>query len=105
MKIVTAVFSATGFLIIIGGMKWTIDRVDPHHVANFSKVFPCFFMLCAIILGYMWAIGALWSDWVLAIIADNIVGSPFDGNKTTSKAVKALWVFYWVGKRLSLFVM
>lgn len=42
--------------------------------------------------------GALYSDWVLAIAAENLTGYPTD----ESKLVQALWVLYMIGKRLSL---
>ncbi|TGO42901.1 hypothetical protein BHYA_0004g00270 [Botrytis hyacinthi] len=42
--------------------------------------------------------GALYSDWVLAIVADNLMGYP----SGQSKSVQALWVLYMIGKRLNL---
>lgn len=50
---------------------------------------------------YTVVFGALYSDWVLAIVGNNLVGYPFGDNRV----VKVLWVLYWVGKRLNLFMM
>lgn len=45
--------------------------------------------------------GALYSDWVLVIVARNgVAGYPYQ----TLKWVKALWVWYYIGKRLTLFM-
>lgn len=99
MKIVTGVFAAAWFLISFGGLKWMFENVEPRITV---KVFFCFLFIT--FFGFMLIFGALWSNWVLAIIADNLVGSPFEGNKTTEKTVRILWVVYWIGKRLNLFV-
>jgi hypothetical protein len=42
--------------------------------------------------------GALYSDWVLAVIENNLVGYPAGRNR----GIQALWVFYMIGKRLNL---
>ncbi|KAJ8059733.1 hypothetical protein OCU04_011377 [Sclerotinia nivalis] len=42
--------------------------------------------------------GALYSDWVLAIAAENLSGYPTD----EPKLVQGLWILYMIGKRLNL---
>ena len=45
--------------------------------------------------------GALYSDWVLVIVAQNgVAGYPYQALRW----VKALWVLYYIGKRLTLFM-
>jgi hypothetical protein len=45
--------------------------------------------------------GALYSDWVLAVIENDMVGYPAGRNP----GIQALWVFYMIGKRLNLFMI
>jgi hypothetical protein len=50
---------------------------------------------------FMLIFGTLYSDWVLAVIENNLVGYPFGRNR----GIQALWVFYMIGKRLNLFMI
>ncbi|KAJ5918564.1 hypothetical protein N7466_010556 [Penicillium verhagenii] len=67
---------------------------------------PCASGILIGLIGYLSFIpfvlvfGALYSDWVLAIVGNNLVGYPYTG----SKIAKVLWVLYMVGKRLNLFM-
>lgn len=46
-------------------------------------------------------LGALYSDWVLALAVDNLSGYPTDD----SRKVRALWWLYMIGKRLNLLMI
>lgn len=50
--------------------------------------------------GLIILMGSLWTDIVLSIATGNYIGYPFEGTSTT----KGLWILYFVGKRLSLFI-
>lgn len=94
MKIVTGVFAGVGFLV-----QLVVIIVGVHRYAHSTGGRVAVGL--AAIFGFMPLLGAFWSDWVLAVIADNIAGYP---SKST-KAVKALWVVYWIGKRLGLLML
>lgn len=94
MKIVTGVFAGVGFLVSFVVLGKGIDNYG-HSVGGIVAV------ILAASFGFMPLLGAFWSDWVLAVIAHNVAGYP---SKST-KAVKALWVVYWIGKRLGLFML
>lgn len=94
MKIVTGVFAGVGFLICFAVLGWGLD----HHGRSPGGMFG---VMLAAMFGFMPLLGAVWSDWVLAVIADNTAGYPYRSNK----AVQALWVVYWIGKRLGLFML
>ncbi len=45
--------------------------------------------------------GALYTNWTLAAVVQNLVGFPSDG----TRLAQMLWVFYFIGKRSNLLML
>ncbi|KAE9581710.1 hypothetical protein CGMCC3_g2261 [Colletotrichum fructicola] len=88
MKLVTGLFwglaGMTSATIILAGCTWGRGQYTP-----------------AAVLVCVMAYGALYSDWVLVIVANAGVSGYPHGSPTWEKV---LWVFYFIGKRLALFM-
>ena len=99
IRIITGVFGgvalACAILVsIIECCRWQ-DNSDHKHSRPHWIVFGVGTILLFILI-----CGALYSDWVLAVIENNLVGYPAGKNR----GIQALWVFYMIGKRLNLFM-
>jgi hypothetical protein len=102
IRIITGVFGVVAFIcsivaVIIGCHLW--KRGHGGH-GCFARLL-IFIYGCAAILPFLLIFGALYSDWVLAVVEDNLVGYPYGRNK----GIQVLWVFYMIGKRLNLFMI
>ncbi|KAL3297364.1 hypothetical protein RB213_011272 [Colletotrichum asianum] len=88
MKLVTGLFwglaGMTSATIILAGCTWGRGQYTP-----------------AAVLVCVMAYGALYSDWVLVIVANAGVSGYPHRSPTWEKV---LWVFYFIGKRLALFM-
>lgn len=102
IRIITGVFGAVALIcsivaVIIGYHLWKRGHGGSGCFAGLLIVLYG----CAAILPFLLIFGALYSDWVLAVVEDNLVGYPYGRNK----GIQALWVFYMIGKRLNLFMI
>jgi hypothetical protein len=95
MQIITGAFG-------VAGIAWYIAAFFLYNKLRVSDpddfIFNILFWFAFV--PFMVIFWALYSDWVLAIAGNNIMGYPYGANK----AAKALWVMYWIGKRLNLFM-
>jgi hypothetical protein len=95
IRIITGVFGGVALACsilasIIECCRWHADIGHPRSrwiLSGIGTIF-LFILIC----------GALYSDWVLAVIENNLVGYPAGRNR----GIQALWVFYMIGKRLNL---
>ncbi|KAI9644706.1 hypothetical protein NHQ30_006732 [Ciborinia camelliae] len=92
MSTITAVFGGVGLAFCIATVMifWCRNKYETERA--FAKgILKACLLACLVF-------GALYSDWVLAIVADNLTGYPFG----QSKLVQGLWILYMTGKRLNL---
>lgn len=101
VKIVTGVFGGVTFLVtILVGLliKSRISRKSADDASGAASLdpFASGMMFLGVCLGCLAVLGAFYSDWILAAIAENLSGVPSSDNA-------ALYWSYFVAKRLPFF--
>ncbi|KAF5870159.1 uncharacterized protein Bfra_010305 [Botrytis fragariae] len=98
MLTVTAVFGGVSLACCIASIIISCYLLGSEKGDNLNSGVLALFSFYTVSIPVCVVFGALYSDWVLAIAADNLTGYPTD----ESDLVQALWVLYMIGKRLSL---